>query len=58
MNASLMQEVEFGKGYIAQREKDYAMTKASMEKELRQVRQEHFEALTRRIAVSYAVQQR
>jgi hypothetical protein len=58
MNASLMQEIEVGKGYIAQREKEYEMTKAAMENELRLVRQAHFEALKEKLVVSYAVERR
>ena len=58
MNASLMQKVEFGKEYIAQREKDHEMTKAAMENELRLARQEQVQTLTEITAVSYAVEQR
>jgi hypothetical protein len=52
MNASLMQEVEFGKAYIVQREKDFETMKAAMKNELRLTQQEYSEALTERIAVS------
>jgi hypothetical protein len=60
MNASLIQEVEFRKSYIAQREKEHEMMKAattSMENELRLENQKYVKAMTERIEVSYAVEQ-
>jgi hypothetical protein len=60
MNASLVQQVEFGRAYLTERGKEYETMKVamtSMDNELRLAHQQ-FKALTEGIAVSYAVEQR
>ena len=59
MNASLMQQVEFGQQNLVHREKDYEMMKVAMTRMKNKLRMGHqeFKALVERIAVRYAVKQ-